>query len=655
MNQYQAARAALEKKQLGAAERGFLAVLKAAPNHVEATRDLGVLRFMQRRFPDAEKLALKAISLRPSDVEGHLQLAEMYGALNRHDDQIARYEAACDADVGSSRAWVLLGTAYEKHGLGADRVFERMHATSLANPDSKALLLLLGNMYANRGQHVKAYEAFDRATQAYPGDADAQLHRATALYHLDRNEEAIVGYDATLVLSPGMYFAWSQKGNILLRLRRTNDAIAAFSRSLEIEQTGYDALVGMGAALFEVNRFDEALTFLQAALHVDPRGAAAFNNIGQVMAALKDDANAIQMFDRVHEIEPGSQADADLSAATSRLRMGDYEGGWQCYERRFRIDRHPIVAPHRYAGAQRWNGESIAGKTLLIAAEQGAGDTFQFARYVPMVVQASGAHVVFAVQAPTLPLLTERAAEWGPQGQLSIVSADDALPAVDYYVPLMSLPLVFGTRADSIPSAPRYLSVPEIYRAKWRNALPASGRLRFGLVWSGNPKHTNDRNRSMPIVHLAPLVGDSSVDWCTLQPGLSEHDSAALKTVPHVFNAGAHLKDFADTAALIETLDVVITVDTSVAHIAGALGKPVFVLLPWAAEWRWFHDRSDSPWYPSATLFRQPSIGNWDGVIDAVQKALIEFATNRVAQEAQALAGSTSASDPALASAPQVI
>lgn len=636
MNSYQIARAALENKQLDAAEREFLALLKAEPDHVEGTRDFGVLRFIQQRFAEAETLALKAIALRPGDVEGHLQLAEMHTARHRYDDAIARLEAACDADPSSARAWVALGTAFEKQGHGPARLFEQMERMAATRADSKPLLMLLGNMYANRQQHAQALNAFERAVRAYPFDAEARLHRATALYFLERYDEAHAAYDATLEVAPGMFFAWSQKGNMHLRQRRPNDAINAFARALEIESTSYDALVGMGATLWELNRFEEALTFLQGALRVDPRGAAAFNNIGQVMAALKDDVNAIAMFDRVHELDPNSDADADLSAATSRLRIGDYAQGWQRYERRFRIDRHPVVAPHRYAGARRWTGERIHNKTLLIVAEQGVGDTFQFARYVPSVVEASGARVIFAVQAVALPLLAERAAAWGAAGQLSIVSVDTDLPPVDYVVPLMSLPLVFNTRVETIPSAPQYLSVPDVYRQKWRAALPANGRLRFGLVWSGNPKHTNDRNRTMPIQYLAPLVSDTTVDWVALQPALTEQDAQALQTVPHVFNAGRHLKDFADTAAMIELLDVVITVDTSVAHVAGAMGKPVFLMLPWVSEWRWLHDRTDSPWYPSMRLFRQPALGNWEAVIDDVQQALIEYAGHKAAAVAGA-------------------
>jgi hypothetical protein len=306
--------------------------------------------------------------------------------------------------------------------------------------------------------------------------------------------------------------------------------------------------------------------------------------------------------------------------------MGNYEDGWRRYESRLVIDRTPVVPPERYAGAVRWNGEDLTGKSLLIVPEQGMGDTVQFCRFVPLVARATSGQVVFVVNKPLMPLFEGKDHEWGPAGNLRFVTNDAPMPPSDYVVPLMSLPYILGTRVDTIPSAPSYLSAPAVYRAKWSRALPASGKLRIGIAWAGNPNHLNDRNRSMPIAHLAPLVSDASVDWCALQPGLSVHDQTALTTVPHVFNGGAHIKDFGDTAALIEMLDVVVSVDTSVAHVAASLGKPVFLMVPWAAEWRWFHDRDDSPWYPSVRVFRQQSLGDWDSVVDAVQKALIDFA-----------------------------
>ncbi|WP_413193070.1 tetratricopeptide repeat protein [Pararobbsia alpina] len=625
MDQYEIARAALEKKQLGAAERGFAAILKSAPKDVRATRGMAILRFVQKRYQDALTLARRAIEFDTTDPESPVQLGEFLLALKKHDDALAVLEKACDEHVGSVLAWGTLLKVYRAVGR-ADEIGPRMERALVANPTSVDLMLHIGNLYGKQGHHEKANTMFARMTVLSPSNAEGQQQRANSLYFLKQYDEAYAAYEAVLRVDPSRAFAHSQKGNVRIAQRRPQDALVDFGKCLQVDPNSYDGLVGIGAALWELNRLDEALTFLQAALQIQPRGVAAFNNLGQVMAAYRADADAILMFDKVHEIEPESKIDAKLSSATSSLRLGNYADGWRRYESRLEMDRIPIVDPAKYAGAQRWNGEDLTGKTLLIVPEQGVGDTIQFCRFVPMVAQTSNAQVVFAANRAVLPLLAGKEHEWAPAGNLRMLAHDDELPLCDYFVPLMSLPFVFGTRVETIPSAQQYLSAPEAYRQKWSSVLPNNGKLRIGLAWAGNPNHVNDRNRSMPIQFLAPLVSDTSVNWVAIQPGLSVHDQRALTTVPHVLNGGAHITDFGDTAALIEQLDVVVAVDTSVAHLAGALGKTVFVMLPWAAEWRWFHERADSPWYPSARLFRQPSLGDWSGLVDQVQQALIDFA-----------------------------
>lgn len=625
MNQYTIARAALEKKQLGAAERGFMAVLKTTPNHAPSLRDLAVVRFMQNRRDEAVKLGKRAVEAGPNDADNHLQLGEIYTAIKSHDLAFACVERACEVDPASARAWTSLEQGLRLQNRDDD-VESRMLAALGEQPTSMGVMLNLGNLYGKRKQYPQALTMFERMLTIDPGSFEARQQRANTLYFLERWDEAIAGYDSALEVSPRLAFAQTQKGNIYIKLKRPQDALNAFALGLEWDSKSYDGLVGMGAVLWELNRLDEALTFLQGALHVQPRGIAAFNNLGQVMAAYKADADAIVMFDRVHEIEPESKMDARLSAATSALRIGRYEDGWKRYESRLLLDRTAIVDTAAYAGVPRWQGEDLTGKTLLIVPEQGFGDTIQFCRYVPLLAHAIKGNVVFAVNAPLLPLLEGKEKEWGPAGNLRIIAHNDHIPSADYFVMLMSLPLLCETRVETIPAAPHYLEVPEKYKRKWAKALPESGKLRIGIAWSGNPGHVNDRNRSMPIEHIAPLVGDTSVDWCVVQPIKTERDRLALRTVLHVFDGGSHIADFGDTAALIDLLDIVVAVDTSVAHLAAAMGKPVFLMLPWAAEWRWFHDRTDSPWYPSMRLFRQPSLGNWDGVIDDVQAALKEFA-----------------------------
>jgi tetratricopeptide (TPR) repeat protein len=632
MNPYELARAALEKKQLNAADRGFSAILKKAPGHWQAMRDLGVVRLHQRRFADAEKLLRRALEIRPTDTDARLQLAEMLAALKRTEEAVACYEETLTVDVACEPAWVGLHRVFDGLGRG-DEALERLTQAADAHPETFALQTCVGDMLARLDRHGDALRFFVRALAIKRNDLVTLVKYATALYFADRYEEAVTTYDLALAISPSDAFCQSQKGNALFKLGRYTESVSILALALESKPGNYDALVGMGAALWRLGRNEEALSFLQAALGVNPQGTAAFNNLAHVMAALKADADAIVLFDRVHELDPESPLDARLTAATCRLRLGDYAEGWRGYETRFSVDRHPIVPPEKYAGAKRWNGEDLKGATLLVTAEQGIGDTVQFSRYMPMLARSINGRVVFAVQAAVQPLLAPSVAEWAPAGNLTLASHLGELPHCDFHIPLMSLPLIFGTRVETIPSARKYLSVPRSYREKWRGALPANGKLRVGVAWSGNTKHVNDHNRSMPIAHLAPLLGDASVDWCVIQPGLSPFDQLSLASVPHVYNGGKHLTDFADTAALIELLDVVLSVDTSVAHIAGALGKPAWLMLPWAAEWRWLHDRTDSPWYPTARLFRQSALGDWEGLVDNVQQALIEFARNKAASE----------------------
>jgi tetratricopeptide (TPR) repeat protein len=556
----------------------------------------------------------------------------MLAALKRVDEAATCYEEALATDKICEQAWVGLHRLFDGLGRG-DEVILRLSRTAQADPESFALQVYAGDMLARQERHADALLFFTRALDIKRGDPAAQIKYATSLYFAERYEEAITAYDVALAGAPANVFCQSQKGNALFRLGRNADAVRVLAQVLESAPENYDALVGMGAALWKMGRNEEALSFSRAALGVNPSGTAAFNNLAHVMAALKADADAIVLFDRVHELEPESPLDSRLTAATCRLRIGDYAGGWRGYETRFSVDRHPIIDPAKYAGAKRWNGEDLNGATLMVVAEQGHGDTVQFSRYMPMLARSVNGKIVFAVQAAVQPLLLPSVPEWAPAGNLTVVGHLGELPRCDFYVPLMSLPLMFGTRVETIPSARRYLSVPQHYREKWRNALPVNGKLRIGIAWSGNTRHVNDHNRSMPIAQLAPLLGDASVDWCVIQPGLTPFDLLSLASVPHVYNAGQHLQDFADTAALIELLDVVVSVDTSVAHIAGALGKPAWLMLPWAAEWRWFHDRTDSPWYPTARLFRQPAVGDWEGLVDNVQQALIEFARSKAGNE----------------------
>jgi hypothetical protein len=295
------------------------------------------------------------------------------------------------------------------------------------------------------------------------------------------------------------------------------------------------------------------------------------------------------------------------------LLMGDFREGWANSEWRWHL---PDVTsnPLRDAAPQ-WRGEPIAGKTIVVFAEQGFGDTIQFLRYVPMVA-ATGARVILAV--PTvLKALAEQAAP-----QALVLVDGETTPPFDLQCPLLSLPLAFGTELDTIPRDLPYVRADGDRVAVWRSCLPAGGGKRIGLVWAGRSAHGNDQNRSIDLARLRPLFDARGVQLVSLQRELRPGDAAILESSPAVTHLGDQLSDFADTSAVIECLDVVVTVDTSVAHLAGAMGKPVWILLPFSPDWRWLLGREDSPWYPTVRLFRQPAIGDWDSVIARVRAEL---------------------------------
>jgi hypothetical protein len=301
-----------------------------------------------------------------------------------------------------------------------------------------------------------------------------------------------------------------------------------------------------------------------------------------------------------------------------KLLLGDYEEGWELYEWRWKDWGRDFVRPFPQP---LWLGDApIAGKTLLIHPEQGLGDFIQCCRYIPMV-EAMGAKVLVEVTAPLVPLISTL------KGSFSVVRSGQPLPHFDFHCPIMSLPLAFRTTVETIPANVPYLFADPARKALWQQRLGPRTRMRVGLAWSGNPSHKNDLNRSMPFRALAPWLA-LAVDFHVLQKDIRPEDAAALAQFPNVQVHSAELGDFADTAALADEMDLVISVDTSVAHLAGALGRPLWVLLPFNPDYRWFLDRSDSPWYPSATLFRQPALGDWDSVVAAVEAQLHNAAGN---------------------------
>ena len=383
-----------------------------------------------------------------------------------------------------------------------------------------------------------------------------------------------------------------------------------------------DALYNRGNALKLLKRYEESLASYDRAVALQPNHADAHNNRGQVLRELGRYNEALASYDRALALRP-HHVMAHCNAAALRLLTGDFGRGWVHYE--WRWLKKSVVPTKRNFSQPAWSGgDRLSGKTILIHSEQGLGDTIQFARYVPLIA-AGGAQVIFEVQKPLQELMT------GLAGAAKIAAKGGPLPQFDLHCPLLSLPLAFGTRLETIPSDNAYLRVPPRHLAEWQSRLSGARHPRIGLVWSGNPGHERDGERSIGLRALLPMLDtlSAAASFVSLQKDVRAEDAAILKERADIVDYGPALRDFSDTAALVSQLDLVISVDTSVAHLAGALGKPVWILLTYFPDWRWLLGRDDSPWYPTARLFRQNGTGTWDDVIVRLCQALPQFAKAR--------------------------
>jgi hypothetical protein len=421
-------------------------------------------------------------------------------------------------------------------------------------------------------------------------------------------EDASRAYSQAVTCRPAYAEAWNNLALIEHARRRFDAAETAYRRALTARPTYRDALYNFALLLQQQERLQEAIVLYERLLALHPDFAEAHNNLGNCHLKLNQLPAAKSHYAETLSLQ-ASHKEAPWNLGFASLLDGELESGWLGYE--YRLAQRN-VDPRRFQ-APRWNGQIQSGQSILVHHEQGLGDTIQFARYLHLLVR--GGMEVDVLCQPALEALLSRIG-----GLRGCSSQFDTSRPNRWQVPFPSLPYHFRTSLDSIPAFVPYLSAEPAKIAEWRElvaALPPGAKV--GLVWQGNPKHENDRNRSIPLAHLAELFGIPGVHLCSLQKGV------AREQIPLSFtDLGRLFQDFSDTAAAVVNLDLVISVDTSVAHLAGALGKPVWILLPYAPDWRWLLHRSDSPWYPSARLFRQPMPGDWASVLRQVQTELRE-------------------------------
>jgi tetratricopeptide (TPR) repeat protein len=486
----------------------------------------------------------------------------------------------------------------------------------------RALAIQPGNARAlyNRGgvlrdlrRPAEALASYDQAL-AIKGDyAEAFNNRGLALLELQRPAEALVSFERALAIRPDYATALNNRGNTLQDLKRPAEALASFERALALRPSYVQALYNRGIVLRDLLRPAQALASFDQALSINPRHVDALNNRGIVLRDLDRPLEALASYDRALAIDPDN-AEIHSNRSSLRLLLGDFDRGFEEFEWRWRAQD---FAPwRRDFAAPLWRGEEpLAGRTILLHAEQGFGDAIQFVRYVPLVA-ARGARVVLEVPPPLAGLLSRI------EGATTVIGRGERLPEFDCHCPLLSLPLAFKTRLETIPAGVPYLSACADRVIEWKRRLPQTPARRIGIAWAGNPGFKGDLTRSIGLARFSGLLSAGGIAFLGLQRDLRDGDRDLLRSYPQVTPLGEAIEDFEDTAAIMSLVDLVITSDTSVAHLAGALGRPVWILLQYAPDWRWLRGRDDSPWYPTAQLFRQSEFGDWESVVRRVKDEL---------------------------------
>jgi tetratricopeptide (TPR) repeat protein len=507
----------------------------------------------------------------------------------------------------------LLGLAKAQGGQMGE-AFRLLSAALKINPNAPDVLINLANVLHALKRDQEALDCLDRALSLRPGDPDALLNRGNALLTLARPQEALVCFDGVLAREPRQAEALLSRGTALAALDRPERALADFDAALALGHP--NAHYNRGNALFELGRYADAVMAFDRALILAPDNPQAWSNRGNTLTALKRHEEAIESFDKALAVQK-DHAGAHFNRALALLVLGDWKRGFEEYEWRWK--RSGMTDMRRGYGKPLWLGEfPLARKSILLHAEQGLGDTIQFARYAPLLSRA-GATVVLEVQ-PELKSLLGRLA-----GAVSCHARGDKLPAYDMHCPLGSLPLAFKTETGNVPAEIPYLRADDGHLAKWRPRIEALPGKRIALAWAGNADHANDRNRSIDLNLLEPLLALEGVSFLSIQRELRENDAEILARHARVTHLGGELADMDDTAAVTALADLTISVDTSVLHLAASLGRPVWAMLPFAPDWRWTLNGERSPWYPQARLFRQTALADWQDTMTIMRAELARF------------------------------
>ena len=604
------------------------------------------------RLDEALQSCERALALRPDYADALYNRGNALRALERFEEARASYAAALALEPRRADALNNLGSGAGRGSSGTPKRWKS------STPRSPSIRIDLGALH-NRANALTELGAFEAALAAVRRQCCARIRprptrsipAASCSSKLRRFDEALASYDAALAIAPDRVDIEVNRGTALLDLERHDEALASFDKVLARDPQNVTALVNRGNAFIKRQALRRRARQLRQgagdrsrpgrgadrsrrracrngplrgsacrararACAFEPHVVAAHVNRGNALLKLTRMEEALASYAEALALEP-EHADANFNAAMTRLCNGDFRNGWPQYEYRWKTKN---FQSRRLGYPQPlWRGErDLRGKTVFLIAEQGLGDTINFVRYAPLVAEL-GAKVILDVQHPLKALAVT------VPGVAQVFSDGEPLPQFDLYCPLLSLPLAFETELATIPANIPYVRPLEERLTEWRGRMPDRGRLRVGLCWAGSSMHSNDRNRSIALDRFASILSIPGLDFISVQKDVSETEAAVLRE-HGVVQLGQQFADFADTAAVVAMLDLLVSVDTSIAHLAGAMGKAVALLLPFSPDFRWLLHRSDSPWYPTARLFRQSKIGDWDGPLEQVHTELADLA-----------------------------
>ena len=580
------------------------------PDYAEALSNRGNVLLELNRFEEALATCEKAICIKPDYADAHYNRGIALQELGRLGESLASYDQVISINSDYVEAYFNRGVALKALGRLEESHISFCQAINIKSDYAEA--------YYNCGialQELKrleeALECYDQAINIKPDYVEVYTNQGFVLKALGRLEESLASFDRAIWIKPDYADAHYNRGNSLQELGRLEDAIVSYEKVIDIKPNHADAYTNRGNALQDLNFLEEAIVSYDQAINSKAEYAEAFSNRGVALQKQGRIEEALVSYFKAIATKP-DYAEAHWNLSLCHLLTGNFKDGTQGYE--WRLKREDINKNSGVRSFQQplWLGEgSILDKTILLYADQGLGDTIQFSRYAPLVAQ-TGAKVILEVQRPLINLLKNL------EGVSQLIARDDPLPTFDYQCPLSSLMLAFKTELNSIPPASQFITGNCENVLKWHTKLGKKVKSRVGLVWSGSTGHKNDQNRSLTLSKLLPHL-PSNIEYFCLQKEIRQIDKEFLAQHNEIKYFCDSLEDFIDTAALCELMDVVISVDTSVAHLAGTLGKPTWVLLPFSPDWRWLLDRDDNPWYSSVKLYRQESISDWDGVLEKVK------------------------------------